>query len=210
MEVPKFKIIVPMLIVCLATSLVFNIYPLFNRSCEIPKTRTFVFYEVNQYRYFTGDLKICKKILNSTELTRVEATFNWETTNLTVAVNVNDDDYNLGDSLGLAFDTNGDGIFEGIYWLNANNHTGRKDYVLYITQYGGIGWLAQMPAVPSTWHYCTFNSSGYYFYFWIPKETIKFQQPMFVHLCFEDGDAMFTGRPALQFENGTVYWKFEV
>jgi len=206
MEVSKFKVVVPVLIVCLATSLVFNVYPLFNRSCEVPKARSFVFLEINQYLFADG-VTYRKRILNSSEFLRVETTFCWETSNLTVTAKINDDDYHDLDYMGLAFDIDGDGYFEGIYQLFAYNATIDKSYWPMLTVEGGITWVSNMGPHPSTWHYCTFNSSGYYFYFWIPKETINFQQPMKVHLCFGDYNVWY---PFCNAEEITAYWEFEV
>lgn len=211
-EVPKLKVAVPLLVICLAASLFFNIYPLLVNNCKVSenensKSKTFVLFEMNQYLFAFGE-RYRKLILNSTEFVRVEVTFNWETDDLIVSAKVNDDDFSGYDYLGLLFDTNEDRIFEDIYRLMANNKTINQGYVPLLTHYGGITWLAQMMPFPSTWHYCTFNnSSGYFFYFWIPKESINFQQPMYVHLCFGDMNASLV---IPDWEPATVYWEFEV
>jgi hypothetical protein len=206
MEVPKFKVIVPVLIVCLALSLVFNVYPFFNRNCEVPKARSFVFLEINQY-LFAGVERYRKRILNSSELLRVETTFCWETSNFTVTAKINDDDYHDLDYMGLAFDADRDNYFESIYLLLAYNATIDKSYAVDLTVEGGIRWLKTLAPHPSSWHYCVFNSSGYYFYFSISKEAINFQQPMPVHLCFIDYNAWY---PFCNLEEITAYWEFEV
>ena len=211
-EMPKLKVAVPLLVICLAASLFFSIYPLLNKDCEISenensKSKTFVFFEMNQYPFAIGE-NYRKLILNSTEFVRVEVTFNWETDDLIVSAKVSDDDFHGFDYLGLLFDTNEDGIFEGIFRLNANNYTLTAAHCPMLTDFGGITKLTQLVDLPSTWHYCTFNnSSGYSFYFWIPKEGINFQQPMYVHLCFGDMDASLV---IPDWEPATAYWEFEV
>jgi len=209
--VKMFKVVVPVLIVCLAVSLSFNIYQFLNddyepSETEACKSKTFVFYEMNQYHFYEA-VPYRKLILNSTEFLRVEITFNWTTDDLMVTATVNDDDYHPYDYLGLAFDANQDGYFEKIYRLDAYNYTVPQNYVLLLTSYGGITWLAQGGPHPSSYHYCTFNSSGYFFHFWIPKETINFRQPMPVFLCFGDLDASLIIH---DWEPATAYWQFEV
>lgn len=208
----SIKIVVPVLIGCLVASLSFSAYQFLNR-CEPSEpeaetecmSKTFVFYEMNRYPFYGADYR--KLILNSTEFLRVEITFNWTTDDLMVTASVNDDDYHHYDYLGLAFDANQDGYFEKIYRLDAYNYTVPQNFGLRLTSYGGITWLAQGMPHPSSYHYCTFNSSGYFFHFWIPKETINFRQPMPVFLCFGDLDASLI---IPDWEPATAYWQFEV
>jgi hypothetical protein len=208
-EVSKLKVAVSLLATCLAASLFFNIYPLLVNDCKISESEdlsaTFVFFDMNRISPSSPEYR--KFILNSTEFVRMEVTFSWETDNLTVSAKVNDDEYHPRDYLGLAFDPDEDGLFESVYWLSAANYTINIHDFAYITTYGGIESLACTVPYPSTWHYCTFNSSGYFFHFSIPKATINFHPSILTHLCFCDTDAITPGK---SFEAATVYWEFEV
>lgn len=160
---------------------------------------------MNQYPFAFAEYR--KLILNSTEFLCVEVTFNWETDDLIVSAKMNDDDFSGFDYLGLAFDTNENGIFETIFRLSANNYTTPLWQWPDLTDFGGITKHAQGVDLPSEWHYCTFNSSGYFFYFWISKGFIEFQLPMYVHLCFGDFNASLI---IPDWKPATAYWEFEV
>jgi hypothetical protein len=216
MKMSKFQIAGLVLIVCLATSVVFNGYLLLNYGCEPAecKSKTFVFYELNRYPFypfftFNFSVDYRKLILNSTEFLRVEITFNWETDNLTVIATVNDDDYDNMDSLDLLFDANEDGYFENFYRLGVDNRTIPLSYMPYLSPIGGIGWKVQAMPIPSSYHYCTFNDSGYFFHFSIPKETINFHLPMPVLLSFSD-HINLTRPIEFDWSTLTAFWAFEV
>ena len=166
---------------------------------------------MNQYPFADG-VGFRKLILNSTDLTRVQVTFDWSKENLTIAIGINDNEYNYADYAGLAFDTNGGQQFETIFCLFACNKTLSPQDQPMLTWYGGLKTYESSIPLPSPWHYCTFEpGSGYLFHFSVPKETIQFSLPLKVHLCFGDWDAMWSSMIATgTYEAATAYWEFQV
>jgi len=205
MKVYKFKVVILVLVICLAALLILNIYLLFNNSYETSKTRTFVFYN-----------SLNKHIRGS----RVEAeiTFDWSTSNLTITAKINDNETCRSDRLGLAFDTGMNELHMGwlpynyMVVLMADNTTADETLgVVIVEKSGAMGWLASTFSFPSRWHYAVFNNeSGYFFRFSIPKETIEFKLPMHVYIAFTDVDVVWTYKTTLDDVTATVFWEFEV
>lgn len=180
MEVPKFEIVVPTLIICSMASLAFGFHQFLNIRDETCVTKTFT---------WTG-----KNYITSNGVVRVNATFDWSSSNLTMVIWVNEDedDFCTHDCIGLVFDKDGDGdLFDEIaYWLGAGNIIPPIPSTNRLADWGGIYTVPiQEPPKPSPYHNCTFTESGYTFNIGIPKTEINFTRPMFTHLCFFDQQA---------------------
>lgn len=205
MEASKFKIAVPVLIVCLVASLSFNAYQFLNCDGENSMTKTFT--------------RQCKSYIRPDGIVQINATFDWSGSNLTMTIKVNDND-SIADYIGLVFDTDKDGnLFEEVaYLLDSYNQTPPCPETNHLEDWGGIYTLPiLLHPDPSPWHTCTFTEGeGYTFNIEIPKDRINFDTRMLTHVCFWDSNAYWAasvkGGFPLQVakEKGIIWFEFEV
>jgi len=194
MEASKFKIAVPMLIVCLVASLSFNAYQFLNCDSENSEAKTFVYEWV--YSDFVGDRR--QKMLNGT--LRLEITFKWLEQNLSIVAKINDDDrddYLFIDMLGLVFDRSGNGVIDWgqedrPYMLYASNYTYYDNTYLGYQGEGVIRSYWPLGPTPSSYHNCTFKEDvGYTFDITIPKSQLSDVKANMVYVYYQDGNIGF-------------------
>jgi len=103
--------------------------------------------------------------------------------NLSITAKINRDQYQYGDSLDILFDKDGDGEFK----------SGNPVFVLHVdntVNYGLFsgGWGMSMPRtpVPSPYHTCTFDESGYTFKINFPLEQLNLKNDLIyvIHSSF--------------------------
>jgi len=190
MEASKFKIVVPVLIVCLVASLSFNAYQFLNCDGENSVTKTFVYEWV--YSDVVGDR--CQKILNGT--LRLEITFKWLEQDLSIVAKINDDDYLFIDILGLVFDRSGNGVIDWgqedrPYMLYASNYTYCHQTYLGYQGEGIIRSYDPLRPKPSSYHTCVFTEEGYTFDIKIPKSELSDVKANMVYVYYQDGNIGF-------------------
>jgi len=199
----KQKILVIVLVACLAVSLFFNAYQYFNGCNEKSASYSFVW----QKNYIRSGL------------VRMEVTFDWSTDDLKMIVEVNDNDSDSygADYIGLVFDTNrNEDLYDELgFVLYAANMVPYKPRANKLEDWGGLRTSEiEMPPIPSPYHTCTFNNeTGYVFHIAISKENINFERHMLMHLCFFDRDAWWGSPPRSTYElnvQSVVWVQFEV
>lgn len=196
MKMSKFQLMASVLTVCLAVSLGFNIYQFLDCNGETSVTKTFTRHH--------------KTYIRPDGVVRINATFDWSGSNLTITIQVNDDEYCSHDYIGLVFDRNKDGsLFDEVaFLLGAGNKTSPFPSGVRLEDWGG---LIEPPFTiapkSSPWHTCTFTEDeGYTFDIEMSKAEINFTIPMLTHLCFFDQDAY---RWTTQMR-AVVWFEFEV
>jgi len=122
----------------------------------------------------------------------------WSGSNLSIVVEINDDDFSRSDYLGLVFDKNGNrDLYNDLtYYLNAEE---REDWPTRmpldpqkLEPWGGLSWSAAIGLRWSPYHRCSWNTeTGYVFNVGIPKSELNFTQPMLMHLCFDDANLLY-------------------
>jgi hypothetical protein len=180
----KVKILVVVLVACLAVSLFFNGYQ-FLKTSKSSTSKTFVY----EWAYGTGVVLGQQQITNET--LRLELAVEWGEETLDIVATINDDDYG-DDSLGLAFDRNGNGVIDiGMsdkpYPLSVYNYTTYHDNE--ICKDGRIYCGIEIIPSTSTYHSCTFMEGvGYKFNIRIPKSELSNIKADMLYIVFQDTD----------------------
>jgi len=155
----KFKLAFMVLLACLCVSVGFNVLQYLGTE-HSPTTFVFTWTWKREYR--------------------MELAFDTVPTlsgaNLSITAKINEDQYHYTDSLDILFDQDGDGEFKS--WDPA--------FVLYVdnTIHRGFlyqNWSISIPQhnpLPSPYHTCTFDSSGYTFKINFPLEELNLKNDL--------------------------------